>query len=320
MNPLSAIYAAGVGIRNLAYDRDMLTARKLSAPVISVGNISAGGAGKTPFVILIGEFLKRQGIPFDVLSRGYGRTSYGVHVVDPAGSPQDFGDEPLLIARRLGCTVVIGENRYEAGIRAEHEFGPQLHLLDDGFQHRGLARDLDIVLLTPEDLEDRLLPFGKLREPFVSLRRADVIAAFGDVDLNLLPVSGKATWRVRRGIVAHGVPKNPIAFCGIARPQRFFEQLKNAGIEISARKVYRDHHAYLDSDVKELIALRNQKHAGGFIITEKDAINLGPHLTQLGEVAVARVTMEIVDPPDALDTILRLIDNRTPQREKISGQ
>ena len=312
MNPLAAIYAAGVGFRNRLYDRGISPARRLSAPVISVGSISSGGAGKTPFVILLGEFLKRQGIPFDVLSRGYGRKSRGVHVVDPGGSPHDFGDEPLLIARRLGCPVVVGENRYEAGLCAEQRFESQVHLLDDGFQHRGLARTLDIVLLTPEDLEDRLLPGGKLREPLASIRRAHVVAVFGEVDLRRLPLSVPIIWRVRRRIAIQHAARNPIAFCGIARPQRFFEQLKEAGIEAVACKAYRDHHTYSESDIKELIALHDQKGAGGFITTEKDAINLGPRLAQLGEVAVARVTMEIVEPADALDTILRLIDNRAP--------
>src|SRR5439155_13355349 len=100
---------------------------------------------KTPFVILLGEVLGQRGISFDVLSRGYGRSSTGVLEVDPNGSAEQFGDEPLLIARRLGCGVFVGESRYRAGLYAERKLGPQLHLLDDGFQHRALARDFDIV-------------------------------------------------------------------------------------------------------------------------------------------------------------------------------
>ncbi len=96
-----------------------------------------------------------------MLSRGYGRATKGVALVDPAGSPRDFGDEPLLIARKLGVPVIVGEDRYAAGRFAEEKFGPQLHLLDDGFQHRRLARDFDIVLVTPADAKDSLLPAGQ---------------------------------------------------------------------------------------------------------------------------------------------------------------
>ena len=218
MSLLGAIYGLGVKTRNHLYDRGTLRSRRLSGPVISVGNISAGGAGKTPFVILLGELLKQRGIPFDVLSRGYGRHTKGVLVVNANGSAKDFGDEPLLIARRLACPVIVGESRYEAGLLAETRFGPQLHILDDGFQHRSLARDFDIVLLTPEDLRDTLLPTGRLREPLTSLNRADAVVLTGEVDVSALPISGKPIWRVRRGISIEGVPQKPIVFCGIARP------------------------------------------------------------------------------------------------------
>src|SRR5262249_8054956 len=150
------------------YDTGFCSA-ELRGPVISVGSLSAGGAGKTPLVLLLGELLKQRQIPFDVLSRGYGRKSKGVRLVDPAGEAAEFGDEPLLIARRPGVPVVVGENRYHAGLLAEQRFGPQLHLLDDGFQHRALARDFDVVALTLVDLNDRLLPAGRLREPLTSL-------------------------------------------------------------------------------------------------------------------------------------------------------
>ena len=139
---------------------------------MSVGNLSAGGSGKTPFVLLLGELLKARSIKFDVLSRGYGRSSRGVLLVDPAGLPQQFGDEPLLIARKLRVPVIVGEDRYQAGVFAESRFGPQVHLLDDGFQHRSLARDFDIALVTPQDANDRLLPAGRMRETLRALGRA----------------------------------------------------------------------------------------------------------------------------------------------------
>src|SRR5271170_2813226 len=173
MNPIARIYGLGVTLRNGLYERGALKQKRLAGPVISIGNLSVGGSGKTPFVLLLGELLKNRGMKFDVLSRGYGRQSRGLAWVDPGGSARDFGDEPLLIARRLGVPVIVGEERYEAGFMAESKFGPQFHLLDDGFQHRSLARDFDIVMVTPEDARARLLPAGRLREPLASLGRAD---------------------------------------------------------------------------------------------------------------------------------------------------
>src|SRR5712672_973483 len=209
---MSAIYGGVVGARNALYDQRILKARSLQGPVISVGNVSTGGSGKTPFVILLGEQLKKRGIKFDVLSRGYGRKTRGVLLVGPSGLPRDFGDEPLLIARRLQSAVVVGEDRWEAGRFAEARFGPQVHLLDDGFQHRALARDFDIVLVTPEDARDRLLPSGRLREPLQSLQRADAIVLTSGASPESFPLAGKTVWRVRRGIVAQNVPPRPIVF------------------------------------------------------------------------------------------------------------
>ena len=312
MSLLARIYGTAVGTRNYLYDRGFLQARKLAGPVVSVGNISAGGAGKTPFVILVGELLKTRGVAFDVLSRGYGRATRGVRLVSPNGSASDFGDEPLLIARRLECPVVVGESRYKAGLFAEKNFGPKLHILDDGFQHRSLARDLDIVLLTPEDLNDNFLPVGRLREPLKSLTRADILVLSGDFDTSALPISGKAIWRIRRDIEIDRAPRRPVAFCGIARPQRFLEQLRSRGISPVAEKFYRDHHAYSDCDIDELLRLKTQRNADGFITTEKDAVNLGTRMSRLGSIAVAKVTMEITDPPDALDAVLQFIRNREP--------
>src|SRR5215831_11569217 len=177
MNLLSSIFGLGVRTRNALYDRGTIRAQTLKGPVVSIGNLSVGGSGKTPFVLLLGELLATRGVKFDILSRGYGRQTRGVALVEPSGSPRDFGDEPLLLARQLGIPVIVGEDRYEAGQFAERTFGVQFHLLDDGFQHRALARDFDIVLVTPEDTRDGLLPSGRLREPLSSLSRADAVVA-----------------------------------------------------------------------------------------------------------------------------------------------
>ena len=307
---LGGIYGAGVRTRNALYDRGVLRAKRLQGPVISVGNLSAGGSGKTPFVMLFGELLKARGVKIDVLSRGYGRRSKGVRLVDPAGLPQEFGDEPLLIARKLQVPVIVAEDRYEAGRFAESRFGVQLHVLDDGFQHRALARDFDIVLVTPQDAKDQLLPSGRLREPLGALRRADAVVLSSGASADSFPAEGKLVWRVRRGIVPQNVPARPVVFCGIARPQNFVLQLRAANIEPVAEAFYRDHHAYSEKDVHELLALKQRSEAGGFVTTEKDAVNLGGYLAALTPLAVVPVTMELADAANALDTMLRVIEER----------
>ena len=260
--------------------------------------------------MLLGSLLKSRGLKFDVLSRGYGRKSQGVLLVDPAGLPQQFGDEPLLISRKLQVPVIVGEDRYQAGTFAETRFGPQMHLLDDGFQHRALARDFDIVLVTPQDATDRLLPAGRLREPLASLRRADAVVLASGASPEAFPLEGKLVWRLRRGIIPQAIPPRPVVFCGIARPQNFVLQLRAANIEPVAEAFYRDHHAYTQKDIRELLALKNRSEAGGFVTTEKDAINLGPYLSALEPLSVVQVKMELADAANAVDTILRTIAER----------
>ena len=294
MNPLSALYGAGIAIRNRLYDRGTLHAKRLQAPVVSVGSISAGGAGKTPFLILLGELLKQRGLAFDVLSRGYGRRTKGVALVDPNGSPQEFGDEPLLIARKLDVPVIVGEDRCAAGQFAEEKFGLQAHLLDDGFQHRRLARDFDIALVTERDLGDVLLPIGMLREPLSSLSRASAIVLMDGVAPGRVPLrEGQQIWRVSRSIVPPQTEEADFAFCGIARPQNFFTGLRGAGVRLAGTREFRDHHAYSATDIQLLLRLRQESGATAFVTTEKDAINLGRHLSQLQPIHIVPVRMQI---------------------------
>jgi tetraacyldisaccharide 4'-kinase len=310
MNPLALLFGAGVHLRNTLYDRGVARPRRLPGPVVSVGNLSVGGTGKTLFIIVLGELLRRRGVKFDILSRGYGRQSKGVRIVDPAGSAKDFGDEPILMARRLGVPVVVGEDRYDAGLAAEQAFGPQLHLLDDGFQHRALARDFDIVLVTPEDATDRLLPAGRLREPLPSLRRADAVVLSWGASSDAFPIQGQYVWQIRRGVLVKDIPARPIVFCGIAHPKKFLMQMRLARIEPVGEALFRDHHAYSEQDVRDLLKMRQESEAGGFVTTEKDAINLGENLALLNPVAVVAVKMELVDADNAIDTILRIIEER----------
>jgi tetraacyldisaccharide 4'-kinase len=324
MNPLTGLYGAATALRNGLFDRGVLSSRCLEQPVVSVGNLSVGGSGKTPFVIALGELLKVRGIRFDVLSRGYGRQTRGALVVEPDGNARaaDFGDEPLLIARRLGVPVIVGESRYAAGRLAEQKFQPQLHLLDDGFQHRSLARDFDIVLMTEADFDDRLLPSGRLREPLSSLQRADAIVLPAGLELEppsrrdaASRVSQKPIWRIERQLVLSNVPAAPIVFCGIARPEQFFAKVRAAGIAPGAEISFRDHHAYNRRDIERLLAMRAKLGADVFLTTEKDAVNLESSTLreELMPLTVAALNLTIDRPADLVNTILSRIAKRKPR-------
>jgi tetraacyldisaccharide 4'-kinase len=313
MNPLTGLYGAASGMRNSLFDRGVLQPHQLEQPVISVGSLSAGGAGKTPFVIALGELLKARGISFDVLSRGYRRKTRGVLVVEPDGRASDFGDEPLLIARRLGIPVIVGERRYEAGRVAERKFQPQLHILDDGFQHRSLFRDFDIVLLTADDFHDRLLPSGRLREPLSSLERADAVVLPSGLAAEHPTLRQKTIWRVERELILPNPPPAPIAFCGIARPEQFFAQVRAAGITPAAQLSFGDHHAYVRSDVQRLLNECAKLQAGGFLTTEKDAVNLGALQGELKPLAIAVLKLTLDRPADVVDTMLARISEHRPR-------
>jgi tetraacyldisaccharide 4'-kinase len=144
-----------------------------------------------------------------------------------------------------------------------------------------------------------------------SLRRADAVVLTNGAAPASFPIEGKLTWRVRRGIATENIPDRPVAFCGIARPQNFMLQLRKAGIEPAAEAVYRDHHAYTEADIRELLALRQKSESGGFVTTEKDAINLGGYFSALQPLAVVLVKMELTDSADTLDTMLRIVHERT---------
>jgi tetraacyldisaccharide 4'-kinase len=321
MNPLTGLYSAATALRNTLFDRGILKSQRLRRPVISVGNLSVGGSGKTPFVIALGELLKTRGIQFDVLTRGYGRETRGVLLVDPKGEASEFGDEPLLIARHLGVPVVVGENRYDAGRVAEEKFESQFHILDDGFQHRSLARDFDIVLLSQIDLDDELLPLGRLREPLSSLQRADAIAVQDNpakefsnkLTIKAGGAQGKFIWRMERDFAAAEAPREPIVFCGIARPQQFFAHVRGAGLVPAAELTFGDHHRYTIADVERLMKMRDKHSAGGFLTTEKDAVNLGSWRDRLQPLAVASLKLRLDRPDDIIDAILVRIANRKPQ-------
>lgn len=340
--PLVPLYAAALAKKNANFDRGEAAPSRLAWPVVSVGGVSAGGAGKTPFTMMLAGMLMDREIGVDVLSRGYRRTGRDAERVDPAGSAARYGDEPLLIAQRTGAPVYVGAERYEAGLLAERDsssesgrFG-RVHLLDAGFQHRRLARAVDIVLVTRRDLDDHLLPAGNLREPLSSLSRAQIVVLRDEeasvVEERVLSALNGALpmiWKIRRSASLHPMtspqgarrdaavesarktPLHPLAFCGLARPEGFADSLQAAGCSVAGFDVFRDHHAYTLQDMERLVRRARAAGADGFVTTEKDAVKLTPamlaSLDTLGPVHVARLSVELMDAEAAMRELIAML-------------
>ncbi len=310
--PFALPYALVIRAKNAAYAGGLLPQRTLGFPVISVGNLSTGGAGKTPMVIALASLLRSNGIAVDVLSRGYGRRSpVPVERVDPHGSARRFGDEPLLIARQTGVPVFVGADRFFSGQLAEQAAAQAgVHLLDDGFQHRRLARAVDLVVVHPRDRVDRLLPAGRLREPLHALRRAQIIVLRDDdtETEGTLERAGLRTpvWRLRRAITPPRLTGEAVAFCGIAHPEEFFGSLRAHGIALRATIPFRDHHRFRASDLR---TLREQAAgATALLTTEKDWQRLDlrarEQLAAAAPLLAVPLQVEFVDEPQCLAELL----------------
>lgn len=316
--PLAPLYRSALAFREFRLRTGMEAIRRLHWPVVSIGNLSTGGSGKTPATIALAKLLKEKGLSVDVLSRGYGRQSSLAARVDPDGSAAQFGDEPLLIARETGLPVYVAPQRYEAGVLAElHQASAaKLHILDDGFQHRQLARDIDILLLDRRDWQDRLLPAGNLREPLSTARRATVIA---------IPVNERAleaelrswgwqgpVWRLRRIMTVPAIDEPVAAFCGIARPEQFFAGLEAAGLRLAARIAFADHHRYTRREIERLVAEARSTGEAALMTTEKDLVRLGGLAASFPgslPVKTAQLRIEIEDEALALDWLLGRLES-----------
>ena len=340
--PLTPLYRLALAVRELKLRRGWERVLRLKFPVIGIGNLATGGAGKTPFAIMLARAFASRGCAVDILSRGYGRRSVAPALVRPDGTPEEFGDEPLLMAHQAGVPVYVGRQRYEAGCMAETKPGcpllatpfaarvgdhdsepadlpgargqqqsPSLHILDDAFQHRQLHRDVDILLLNREDWNDRLLPAGNLREPLQAAKRADVIAIPCD-DPGLEPELrawgwNGPLWRLRRRMEVPRVEGPVLAFCGIARPDQFFAGLEAAGLRVAKRVAFRDHQRYTLSDVDKLQAAAKTAGASALVTTAKDEIRLRAlRVANRLDVPIltAGLTVEIQDESAALDWLI----------------
>ena len=307
--------------RRLWYDRHPEARRRLAHPVVSVGNLSVGGSGKTPLVRHIVRLLLQHGERPAVLSRGYRRTTAdeGVVVVRSAemvlADLDRAGDEPLMLAETLpGAAVLVGRDRFLAGRLAEARLGCTVHILDDGFQHLALERDVDLVLMSGEEIEGmQVMPAGRLRERPSEAARADAIVlahATADPGLIARRLGVTTSFRLTRGSGALslcGGDARPIdlapgsrvlAVAGIARPERFVSDLETRGFVLAATLTFRDHHRFSSADARE-IARQAQAHAVDAILTtEKDAVRLQPFAT--GSVPIAYVPLVVDVKPAAL--------------------
>lgn len=317
--PLNLLYRMAWDVHNRRYVEGAAWARKLKQPVISIGNLSTGGTGKTPLAIALAQGLTARGIHVDILSRGYRRRGKGPALVDPEGSPQEFGDEPLLMARTAGVPVYVDAKRFQAGILAESQLpenSAAIHILDDGYQHRQLYREIDILLLNREDWRGSLLPAGNLREPREAAGRADVIAIpAGDAEFEeVLRREGwiGPIWHICRRMQVAPLAGPALAFCGIARPAQFFAGLQSAGVPLAGRIAFRDHHRFSQREIDRLCTIARTDGSTELLTTEKDAVRLA-HLSFSLPLKTVSLRVSIDDEEAALDWILERLAARPSQ-------
>ena len=288
--PLALFYWGLTLWREVFYRVGFFVTHRLPVPVVSVGNITMGGTGKTPTVISIAEVLLNMGKRPAIVSRGYGRTTTGTVVVSNGEGTvlkwEESGDEPFLMASRLPSTpIVVDEKRFRGGMTAVEEFGVDVLILDDAFQHRALERDLDIVLINSREPAEhyRMFPYGRLREPTWSIGRTDMIiltkvdhrVVVPSVHRKISPQAKivlKSTLRPRETDRLKGL--KVVAFCGIGDPDSFESTLTQTGADIVEFQKFRDHYAYNERDINKLRKLMEKEKADALATTEKDWVKL----------------------------------------------
>lgn len=299
MSTASALYALVARARRRAWDRPGRR-RRLSRPVVSVGSLRVGGSGKTPAVEALAHLLLRMGERPAILSRGYARRRAveGVVVVSDGerllADLDRSGDEPLMLARRVpGARVLVSPDRYLSGRLAELRLGATVHVLDDGFQHLPLARDVDLVIVSGADVADgRTMPSGRLRESLDTARLADALIVpdagadearqLGDrLGAEHVFVMTRHLEPLRRlDILRESAPLDTLApafvVAGIARPDRFVQDVAAAGVTVAGSTMFPDHHRYTARDVSGIVAAARQAGAAVIVTTEKDVMRLLP--------------------------------------------
>ena len=317
------LYELAVRLRVAAYETDYLKQKSLDATVISVGNLTLGGTGKTPMTHYIARYLKSEEQSVVILTRGYARKSSGMRVInDKRGvgadaSSREFGDEPLMLARLLpDVPIIVNKDRYEAGLWAERELGAQVLVLDDGYQHLALARDLNILLIDANDPFGgfEMPPFGRLREPLYGIKRADAVVithadkpfdqaqTLGIIKHHLgdkVPVMYFYSTITELRHLATGEVYDARSFsgwnvavaCGISNPHAFTENILQIGINIVAESFFPDHHAFDQRDVEQITRAAREAGADAIVTTEKDAVRMED--LEHGDVPIYAVRLEL---------------------------
>lgn len=295
LSPATALawgYGAGVRLRGALYDAGLLRGERVEGlRVISVGNLNVGGTGKTPAVLYLAERLLRAGRKVGILTRGYGRSAKAPLTftgVEPLPTVEEAGDEPLLLARRCPqARLLVGADRRALARRARDEFGLDVVLLDDGFQHRKLARDEDVVVVDEAVGfgNGHLLPRGPLREPLSALKRATLIWLRTSTSPVELPPFSAPQVRTRYGPTAWTDPSGALhppealagepvlALAGLARPGGFLRTLRQLGVEVQESALFADHHRFTARELQDVEA-RASRRGLRLVTTEKDAVRL----------------------------------------------
>ena len=328
---LDGLIEGALALRPAAYARGWLRQSRLAGPVVSVGNLSVGGNGKTPVVRRVAEMLMDAGQSVSVLSRGYGGSFDGdVLVVGDGGgalaSADLAGDEPVMLARSLvGAVVAVGRRREVVGRAVEAQFGPRTHVLDDGFQHLRLARDLDLVCLDVADLDDRPLPLGRLREGPRALGRADLVlltrveaAAEEQVRAIEQRLGPQRVHRVTRRVLGFRSldgrpaerPARAFLLAAIARPSRLEWDVAGGGTLIVGRSFFRDHHRFRADEIGTAAARARAAEADAVVTTAKDAVRLEGLPETALPVLVLEIAAEIGDEARFRDRLLAAVQGR----------
>lgn len=321
-------------LRASAYRSGLFRSHRLPVPVISVGNIVLGGTGKTPMVAWLAEYLVGRGLRVAVLSRGYGGSAEGELRIVCDGktmlsTPEEAGDEPCLLAQKVpGLMVVIGSDRHRAGLLALAELKPDIFILDDGFQHLRLERDLNILLLdaTRPFANGRTLPAGFLREPVGAAERADLVVytrcAAGQ-RADQLPgrpscrtshrLSGLAPLGGGGGTGFEAMKGARVtAFSGIANPSAFFDLLEQEGVRLAATLAFPDHTSYGEEEIAAICRLKQSSRSSILVTTEKDAVKLAPYRERLGECYVTLLELAADDWTPLTAALEKLLHEQGP--------
>ena len=332
--PLSLVYGSIIWIRNKLYDLDWVPSSAFDIPIISVGNITTGGSGKTPLVMYLADLLQKNGKNPGIVSRGYGRNSQGMVTVhngkELITDVENSGDEPFLMASVLKTVpVVVCEDRREGISHLIKNISADVIIMDDGFQHRRVRRDLDIVTISANDQNEdyRLLPWGKLREPLQNISRANTaiftrtnnynppellpsIKPFFKGEL-LLSTQHLTLMKYDKEGYQKSLPPEDIlfAFCGIGEPKSFFDSIAKLGLKSGGKRIFRDHKEYTMSVIKELSDQIKSSNCKGIITTEKDLVKLPDNFLDEFEIYVIKIEMEFEIEGIVLDIVRAILRN-----------